>query len=342
MNMKKIVIVFVLLFVLIGCQSATAVTPEPTTIAEVPTNTATSEPTATLEPTATATAVPTATNTPIPTETPEPEPTNTPRPANTPVKAKPTNTPKAEKPTPEPVGTAVSEATAVVNDDVTPIANTDELGDALEFIQDAESNAQKQDSMTMRQVVTTDASILQQIMEQTCNVIMPDQVYCQTTTTVVYGNGDPITNGNEVVQIGDQLWLREEGGEWVELSQDDLGLTDEAMGQIKLSQFMTDASWAGETTIDGRPVYALDFEMDVATYFTYLMGAEVGDTLPLDTALGGGTLWIGQDDMLVRKATIQMGFEIEGEALTVTTQAAYGDYNEPVDIPDPREELDDK
>jgi hypothetical protein len=39
--------------------------------------------------------------------------------------------------------------------------------------------------------------------------------------------------------------------------------------------------------------------------------------------------------MLSRKVTVEMTFVIEGESLTVTTQAASSGHDEPVEIPDP-------
>lgn len=45
--------------------------------------------------------------------------------------------------------------------------------------------------------------------------------------------------------------------------------------------------------------------------------------------------WIGQDDLLTRKAVIEAVMEIEGEPFNMLINMAFSDYNQPVKIPNP-------
>lgn len=316
--MKKLLSLSLLaLLLLAGCQGSEQVTP----VAQA---TATPAPTDTPAPTNTPTAEPTST----PTATPEP--TDTPAPTNTP---RPTNTPAAKPPAPD-------------RDEFqpTPIVIEGESLEPLQVIIKAEEKVRQLDTLTISQVVTMDLGPdIQQTVEQNCSVDLPDQTYCVTETTTTASGQEPQTSTNEVVQIGEQVWLRQEGSEWQELPPDVLeqsGISGQALQGLRLSEFMQNANLAGETIIDGVDVYEITFDLDVAAYFASLLSEDIAD-LFLESAedlSGGGTMWIGKDDLLPRKALINMNIGIEDESLTTMTQAAYGNFNEPVDIPNPAEE----
>jgi hypothetical protein len=208
----------------------------------------------------------------------------------------------------------------------------------------SEENAAKLETITIRQMMNmTVGEELSQNTEQMCQYSRPDNsTYCRTESTAEFG-GQSQESANEIVQIGEQAWLREEGGEWQELPPDFIeqsGLSSEGLAQLRLSTFMTEANVTGQTMINNVPVYIVEFELDVAAYFGSILGEDSAEIF-LESAeemSGGGTIWIGQEDALPYKAEIHMTFQIQGSAMDVTTQVSYSGFNEPVNIPNPEEE----
>jgi hypothetical protein len=303
-------------------------TPEPE-----PTDTAEPEPTDTPEPTNTPEPTDTPEPTAVPTDTPEPEPTDEPEPTAT--QSRPTLTPTPDKSRPEATPTPEeTTATGAGNDDP-------ETADALQLIIQAEERAQRLETITINQLIIVSVpGLFEQKIDQTCATQLPTDAYCTMIVTVTFEGGDPVETIVETVTLGEQSWLREEGGEWEELPPDMLeqqGFSQEGLEQLKISEFILEAEQTGETIIDGVPVYEISFTLDVNNYFASILGEEAAElfTQGAEENSGSGRMWIGQEDMLSRKVTVEMTFVIEGESLTVTTQAASSGHDEPVEIPDP-------
>jgi hypothetical protein len=217
--------------------------------------------------------------------------------------------------------------------------NVGEL-DALRLVIEAETAAKELETMTFVQNLDFDFQIFQQNMVQTCYVELPDSSYCVTEAVVSFAGQEPVTTTNEVVQNGDQVWLREGEGDWQELPPDtieQIGLSEEGLGQLRMSDYMLEATLAGETIIDGVSVDEVTFDLDVNAYFQSILGEAAAEQFLASASdgMGSGTMWIGQEDKLTRKALIEMSFTVEGQQLVVSTQAVYTDFNQPVEIPDP-------
>jgi hypothetical protein len=212
--------------------------------------------------------------------------------------------------------------------------------DALRLVIEAETAGRALETMAFSQNINFSYQILEQNMVQTCYAEVPDHSYCITEAVISIAGQEPVTTTNEVVQDGQQVWLREGGGEWQELPPDaveQFGLSEEGLGQLRMSDYMLEATLSGETIIDGVPVHEVTFDLDVYAYFESILGEAAAEQFlaSASNGMGSGTMWIGQEDKLTRKAVIEMSFEIEGQELVVSTQAVYMGFNEPVEIPDP-------
>lgn len=314
---------FGLSLLLLGCQSGEEATASPTQEIAVATDTA--APTETVAPTQTTIPV---TNTPEPTATLIP----------------PTKTP----PTPPTVAatTAVKPAATSTPDKVVPPAQPlvgDGVIDVMQLVLDSEKRVQNLETSQFTQIVLVTTAGFEQRVTQNCAAELPDHVYCRSDVVITVGSDAPLETDNETVQDGEQLWLREEGGEWrdvtTEFAQSEL-FSQEGLQQLTLSEFMVEAELAGETTIDDVAVYEVGFDLDVNAYVSTILGEEMAAlfTASAEENSGRGRIWIGQDDLLVRKALVEMSFLIEGEEISITTQAASFGFNEPVEIPDPTAE----
>ena len=307
------------------------------------------------------TAVPTqevaaATETPEPTETAEPTetvaPTETSAPTETAVP--PTEEPIAEEESPEtedPAATEEPEATATtakptltptpdkIIPTAQPLAEDDEI-DALQLVLDSEDRSRGLQTSRFTQNILVLTTGFEQQVTQNCQMELPDHGYCRTDIVFTVNDGAPLETYNETVQDGEQTWLREEGGEWrevtAELAESDV-ISQEGLQQLTMSEFMLEANVAGETTIDGVPVYEVVFDLDVNTYVASILGEELADlfTSGAGENSGSGRTWIGQEDRLARKALIEMSFVIEGQTVFITTQVSSFGFNEPVEIPAP-------
>ena len=293
-------------------------TPEPTETTVPPTDTP--EPTATAVPTDT--PEPTETAVP-PTDTPEPIDTKEPAPTDTP--AKPTSTPAPDEEEAVPTAQPLTEDVEI---------------DAMQLVLDSEARARSLQTSQFTQNVRVTLTGLEQHVTQHCMAELPDKAYCRSDITLIIGEAEPIETYNETVQQDERLWLREEGGEWQDATNEftQSGMfSEEGLEQLVLSEFMEEAEVTGETVIDGVPVYEVTFTLDVNAYFASILGEEMAELFASGATenSGNGRSWIGQEDMLVRKAFIEMFILIEGEEMHVTTQVASFGFNEPVEIPDP-------
>ena len=325
-------IIFLLIIVLSGCAADVAEpTPTPEVIAAA---TETAVPTDTAEPTLEPTETAMPTDTPAPTNTPTP--TNTPAPTDTP--ARPTLTPTLDK--------AASATAQAAKAETSANSTADHPADAFELISMSEAASAKVGSMSFSQIVEVAVSgMFTQTLTQNCVVEQGEIVsgYCETISSASFEDEEPVEDRNELVTVGNQTWMRSgDDEEWVEMPPDfmaEAGFSED-LGQLHLSEFMTDAAVTGETTIGGDSVYEITFELDVETYVASILGEETAAMfIELSQEMSGsGKMWIGQLDFYPRKADIEMIFLIDGETMTTSTQAAYFGYNEPVRILDPTQE----
>lgn len=304
---------------LASCQSGeeatatAAATQEITAVTDTPQPTATAVP-VTDTPEATATLIP-------PTKTPPTPPTV----AVTTV-AKPAATPTPDKSVPA----------------AQPLAEGQEI-DAMQLVLDSERRALNLETSQLTQNVLVTTTGFEQRMTQNCATELPDHAYCRSDIVVTAGGNEPLESYNETVQDGEQIWLRQEGGEWrdvtAEFAESQI-FSQEGLQQLTFSEFIDEAEVVGETTIDGVPVYEVAFSLDVNAYVASILGEELAAlfTAGADENSGSGRTWIGQADRLVRKALIEMSFVIQGETMSITTQAASFGFNEPVEIPEPTAE----
>lgn len=339
---RRIVIGLLLILLLAGCGAETTEpTSEPEEVAvatevatDTPEPTETAVPTDTPEPTAAPTDTPEPTETPAPTHTPAP--TNTPaRPTLTPTSARPTLTPTVDRT--ETTEDAVEESPSESAEDIveTPV-------DAFDVLEKMNAAVEKADTVSLKQTVqVTAGGTFTQTMTQNCLVDQSDPVssYCETIAVAAFMDEEPVEEKNEVVVIGDQMWMRSgDDDEWEEMPPDFMEQAgfSEDFGQMNLSEFITDASITGEMVISDADVYEITFELDLAAYMGSLLGEEMGDMFAelSEEMNGSGKLWVGQVDYYPRKADIELIFLIEGDEMITTTQAGYV-YNEPVRIPDP-------
>ncbi len=341
--MRRIILGLLAILLLVGCGAEGA---EPTATPEeiaVATEVATDEPEPTTAPTETAVPTDTPAPTEAPTETPlptdTPAPTDTPEPTST--SSRPTHTP--ERPTLTPTAdkaedTTEEEASSEVVEDEPEIPV-----DAFDVFAKSDAAVEKADTLILKQTVqVTAGGTFTQTMTQDCLVDQagdPPSSYCETVASAAFMDEEPVEERNEIVVIGEEMWIRTgDAEEWEALPADFMQQSgfSEDFGQLKLSEFVTTAEISGETVIDGEDVYEITFELDVAAYFANILGEETAAMFAdlSDEMSGSGKLWIGQTDYYPHKADIEMIFLIEGEEMITTTQAGYV-YNEPVRIPDP-------
>ena len=338
---RRLVFGVMVLLLLAGCGAEVAeptATPEEIVVAtDAPEPTAepteTAVPTDTPTPTAAPTETSAPTNTPVPSNTPEP--TSTPsRPTHTP--ERPTLTPTADKAEETTEEEAASEV--VEDEPETPV-------NAFDVFAKSNAAVEKAETLILKQTVqVTAGGTFTQTMMQDCSVDQagdPPSSYCETIASVAFMGEDPVEDRNEIVVIGEEMWIKTgDAEEWESLPADFMQQSgfSEDFGQLRLSEFVTTAEISGETVIDGEAVYEITFELDVATYFANILGEETANMFAelSEEMSGGGKLWIGQTDYYPHKADIEMVFLIEGEEMITTTQAGYV-YNQPVRIPDPTE-----
>jgi hypothetical protein len=145
----------------------------------------------------------------------------------------------------------------------------------------------------------------------------------------------------EMVQLDGEAWVRMEGEEvWVAAPQDDSSLS--ASNQLSLEDlepYLLDAQIVGETEIDGEVVYEITFDLDMVAFLGSVLGEDFADEMPedLDEFFMSVRFWIGQDDLLTRKVVVEMSMQVDGEVFDMGMNFTYSKYNEPVEIPDPRE-----
>ena len=303
-NGWRMLIVLVLVFVVAGCASeAEPVSEEPGEVAVVeetavstntPQPTETPAPTNTLEPT----------ETPAPTNTPEPTATQTPEPTNIP--GRPTLTPTIDK---NAILTATAEAAEMEEEEKEDVSEPESSGevdatDALDILLRSEEATAKAETIVFSQIVEVIITgQFTQTMTQNCQIEQQDvqNGYCETITSFIIPDLDPIEESGEVILLGDQMWSRQgEDEEWEQMPEDFMASAgfSEDMGQVGLSEFITLATVTDETKMNDKAVYEISFELDVATYFGSILGDEAATmfTEMSEEMSGRGKMWIGKED----------------------------------------------
>ena len=104
-----------------------------------------------------------------------------------------------------------------------------------------------------------------------------------------------------------------------------------------MEPYLDSAEIVGETEIDGMTVYEISFELDLAEFMDTFMGEELSDLPAEDIGEFDMSVryWLGQDDLLTRKAVIELDMEVEDESLYILMNMSLSDYGKPVKIPDP-------
>lgn len=345
------------LFLLVACGGEAEPTPIAAVTEAAPTEAPTAAPTDTAEPEPTETNTPAPTATTEPTETPAPTATNTPAPTATDepeaeAAAGESGEEAEEENTPKPTRSSASneddeedeaeegetEAATTTEPAVTPDSKLADL-DGLALIQTAEETSRAQETFSMSQVVIVSAPGVSQSTTQTCLTEIQEQAaYCEALTSVSFAGSDPITSTIEVIQIGQEMWLREADGAWEEFPPELMeGFDMDNLTELKLSDFMTEAQVVREMTLEGVASYQIDYVLDVNAYLAFILGEEAAAQMAeLSTENeGAGSLWIAIEEELPLRTTAVMTFLIEGEELITEVKANYYDYNEPVEIPDP-------
>lgn len=333
---RYFVVSVLLALILFGCQAGEdAVETVPVTPQVVAEDLSTKTPLPTETPEPTETAVPTNTATPQPTDTAVP--TETPAPTrlkitSTPVKMRPTSLPEKLPPVP------------------TSHPLTDNTVDVYAIIEKAQTISEQVESMHLWMNMLVEVEGITQDMTMDCDVETISEndsepyenMYCQVQVLFsMFGESGGEAINLEMIQLGSEAWMRVEGEEmWMPIPQEESSLV--ATDQLSLEDmepYLEDAQIIGETEIDGVVVYEIEFDMDVFAFMTSFMGQEFEDTdlEELDEFLMTVRYWIGQDDLLTRKAVIDMALQIEGEPFNMLINMALSNYNEPVKIPNPGE-----
>lgn len=324
-----------------GSEPATAVPTSTATqaIAVQPTETATPQPThtATAEPTATPTATVTATL--QPTNTSQPTHTATPdKPSATATRPRASATPSNLNPTPSkttPTPAALDTATAVAT-----LTESDK--DVLQLVTKAEGAMRKLETTHFGQTVTTTVGSMSQVVEQDCQSnLLEKSSYCVVTGRVLIEGSDPIETHSEVVSIGDDLWIRQEGGEWVKQPADLLesaGISQDGIGTLRISEFMLHLAVSDDSQeINDEPLYEISFDLDMRAYIASIFTGEMLQLLTEQSEgnTGHGSLLIGQKNALFYQMSLLVTLHVQGQDLVISTEAVYDGFNEPVEIPDP-------
>lgn len=339
----------VLLFILIGCQSDnnsnlnTDDELEPTTVAQLPsstplpTNTAvpTATNTATSEPTNTATTVPTDTKTPTPTETATPEKTE---PTNTP--EKPTTTPSSPESQPDSTSTPD-------DDNNNESENNHDLEEAVAILEQTEAHAAELEttnalaniSMSIIDFTTPTTATIE--MQMVCQEeVQLQNAYCSMSMIMDLGieGMDPIEVVVETVTLNGETWVREDGGPW-KIEPPGTGNSNEfSLDNFSISElrpFIQEGAVVGESVIDEVPVYEVMLVVDMEGLLGLLGGLPIESETSVNVDPVSIHYWVGKEDYLTRKLSMEMNFQLNESAFAMTMQMSLKDFNQPVEIPDP-------
>lgn len=357
-NIKYLFISLFIVLAFAACQAETEpeslAKPAATEAAIVPTDTPEPVPTETPEPTETATAVPTSTPEPEPTETPtavatntaEPEPTETAEPTRR-ATATPGSSTSSSESAAEDEGTSEESDASAESDDSseeTPSETTVfvEDEDVETIFMKSEEALNKIETITQDQISVMSTSFFTQTQTMHCQQELPNKAYCVSDTVItISGSPEPITQTFELVNLDNQLWIREsETDPWEPLPEDFLeesGFAADFADQYSSGfDFMIDPVLVGERQIDGEDMFEIEAEVSVDT-FTTLLDEEtaeqflsVAEDIEMNT-----TMWIGKEDYIIRKQEVTITMTVEGEAFNAVVHTANYGINEPVDIPDP-------
>lgn len=135
----------------------------------------------------------------------------------------------------------------------------------------------------------------------------------------------------EVISIGEDIWLTDPfgSGTWQRIEEGiairDIFAPDE--GIPELLRGAVDARVTGSERIDGVPTYRIEAEVDAADIESLAPVAEPGVIVPV-------TVWIGQDDSLLRRARLEGPINNE-EGDDIRRQIELSGFDEPVTIEPP-------
>lgn len=108
---------------------------------------------------------------------------------------------------------------------------------------------------------------------------------------------------------------------------------------------MTAASYeaevVSEATIDGQPAYEIALTFDQESTLEILLQqapdlAQLGANIEVLAA--SGMVWVGQDDALLYRRTLNLDYTVEDQTFYMTTQLSYSQQNQPLEIPNPANE----
>ncbi len=135
----------------------------------------------------------------------------------------------------------------------------------------------------------------------------------------------------EVISIGEDIWLTDPfgSGTWQRIEEGiairDIFAPDE--GIPELLRGAVDARVTGSERIDGVATYRIEAEVDAADIESLAPVAEPGVIVPV-------TVWIGQDDSLLRRARLEGPINNE-ESDDIRRQIELSGFDEPVTIEPP-------
>ena len=272
----------------------------------------------------------TPTSLPPPTITTSPPPTSTTQPTATQEQpsSQPTMPPATSQPTMPPA---------------TPIPTVAISGEALVLVRRAEAALRRLDTLTVTRLIIIESDDLYQTERHLCMMQLPDNLHCTTYRNTNYT--DPTTEDKvvdyEYLQRGINLWTRNEGDEaWAAPSRSAINYLEAQLAQIQMSDYVVTAVLGEEAIIDNVPVYQVRMTLEPASIIdVFFADIAYGDSLsPSENDSFALSLWLGQEDNIIRKAVVNLQFQEEnGTVVTLSMQSYLSDINQPVIFPDPGE-----
>ena len=221
---------------------------------------------------------------------------------------------------------------------VAPPASTTAPLDAAAIV--ARFNAVGQDaaSVVVEQTAIFTTRGLQLDLNLNCQIYIAEGLYCAADADVQMGSVSE-SGTFEMLVRDERYWDREDGGPWKE-SPIEEGKLDTLADEF-LFQTAAQAMWESpelveeNATLDGERVHILSFVPAPAAL--NVMGAsEITTELKSAAARGqfesAGKAWFSVEDGLIRRMEIDATFPIEGQSMTVHTDARYA-FDVPVSIP---------
>ena len=262
-----------------------------------------------------ATSTPAATATPLPTETPTPTPTATPVPPTA---------------TPTPTATATLTAAEATR------ASYPNGNDLMAHNQDLFS---KIDSVSFIQTVNYNWVGLAVTIEFNCNQVA-DDYYCLHTYRYTENYGQPEITTTELVKRGDESWIREGGGAWVNMADEDRFLLPlDQFTYTLLAHFsFAEGEVTDTNTLDGEPVYKVELtpydDHELIDAFMESLGGLPNAWLDAEIVVDAA-IWVAQDSYLVLKEIAEIRIQDDNDNYSIYLQTVYSNHNQPLEIPNP-------